>query len=324
MVVGRQRNRAHGLLPHAMLVHEALHPHREALRRRQHAVRHQVGLLTRDRVDAPWSARSGRIAPESSERNTTTQSARPATIEAARIGNGRTTAAASAAPLHRGGAQPVRAQRSGQSRGLAAVVAVRCKSVDLARVEPGVLASRQDRLQRELELRVRRRAVTVILGLADADDRDAAPAACARSGRAITTSALADVGSCVCGRRHQPWRDPPSARRRSRAPRGALRCVCWPTAGAATGSDDRRVRVANRQPDVRHPAHASDAEFASPACALWPPASEWLRRRYAPVRRARPAARMRVCQCDQGCCANASPRIANNSSRRRMRSGPVA
>ena len=51
MVVGRQRNRAQGFLSDAVLMHVTLHPHGKVLRRRKHAVRHQIGFFAQDGVD---------------------------------------------------------------------------------------------------------------------------------------------------------------------------------------------------------------------------------------------------------------------------------
>ena len=51
IMIGRERNCAQSFLPHAMLVHVALDPHGKTLGRREHAVRHQICLLTRNSVD---------------------------------------------------------------------------------------------------------------------------------------------------------------------------------------------------------------------------------------------------------------------------------
>ena len=79
-------------------------------------------------------------------------------------------ATTAAAPLHVREAQLGQAQRRGQPGGIVAVVAVRGKAVDLARIETGVLAGGEDRPQRQLHLGLRRLAVLVVGGLADAGD----------------------------------------------------------------------------------------------------------------------------------------------------------
>ena len=75
-----------------------------------------------------------------------------------------------AAPVHVGEAQRRQAERRGETRRIVAVVGVGGEAVDPARIDAGVVAGRQDRLQGELELRVRRLAVLEIGGLAHAGD----------------------------------------------------------------------------------------------------------------------------------------------------------
>jgi hypothetical protein len=82
---------------------------------------------------------------------------------------------ASSAPLHRGRTQPPRSPRSRKPGRIVAIIAIGRKSVDLARVEPGIGAGGQNSLESELEFRVRRSAVAIVLGLAYPDDRYAAP-----------------------------------------------------------------------------------------------------------------------------------------------------
>ena len=62
----------------------------------------------------------------------------------------------------------------GEARRIVAVVAVGGKAVDVARVDPGVLTGREDRLQAQHELRLRRLAVTVVGRLANSGDGDLA------------------------------------------------------------------------------------------------------------------------------------------------------
>ena len=106
MVIGGQRDRAQRLLPHAVLVHEAVHPHREALRRRQHAVRHQVRPLAGDGVDAGGLAEAPVLALR--QRAEHDHAVGQAGHDGRRrIGDRRAAAAATAAPLHGRGAQAV-------------------------------------------------------------------------------------------------------------------------------------------------------------------------------------------------------------------------
>jgi pimeloyl-ACP methyl ester carboxylesterase len=65
-------------------VHETTNAHGKALRRNQRAIRYQVGPLARDRVDVSGLA-EGPCWPWARDLKTTTQSARPATIEAAAL-----------------------------------------------------------------------------------------------------------------------------------------------------------------------------------------------------------------------------------------------
>ena len=113
--------------------------------------------------------------PCANARNTTTQSASPATMEAAALA----TAAQQPPPPPPHcivvGTKPVRAERRGQPRGFVSIVAVGRESVDVARIKSCVLARGENGFQRELELRIRRRAVAIIIGLADADHGNAAP-----------------------------------------------------------------------------------------------------------------------------------------------------
>ena len=67
-----------------------------------------------------------------------------------RVGDGARAAAAAAAPLHGGEAELVAAERGRQARRLVAVVAVRREAVDVARVDPGVGACLQHRVEASL------------------------------------------------------------------------------------------------------------------------------------------------------------------------------
>jgi len=174
MVIGGERDRTQCLLPNAMLVHVALHPHRKPLRRRQHTVRHQIGSFARNGVDASRLPEPPILAlRQRAEHHDTIRQAHD--DRGRRVGNRRAASTAAATPLHRRRAQLARAQRRGQPRRLAAIVAVGGEPVDLAGIEPGIRARRQNGFQRQLELRIGRRAMAIIVGLADPDDRDPAP-----------------------------------------------------------------------------------------------------------------------------------------------------
>ena len=88
-----------------------------------------------------------------------------------RVADGGRAASAAAAPLHVGEAQLGQAERGGQARGVVTVVAVRREAVDLPGIDPGVLARREDRAQRELHLGLGGLSVLVVRGLADARHR---------------------------------------------------------------------------------------------------------------------------------------------------------
>jgi hypothetical protein len=59
----------------------------------------------------------------------------------------------------------------GKAGRIVAVVGVGGEAVDVLRLDAGILARRQDRLQRQHEFRVRRVAVLIVRRLADADHR---------------------------------------------------------------------------------------------------------------------------------------------------------
>ena len=88
------------------------------------------------------------------------------------IADRRRSAAATAAPLHVGEAQLGQAEGGGQARGIIAVIAVGGEAVDLAGVDPGVLAGAQDGPERQRDFRLRRLAMLVVGGFAHADDGD--------------------------------------------------------------------------------------------------------------------------------------------------------
>ena len=90
------------------------------------------------------------------------------------VGDRTGAAAATAAPLHVGEAQVLDAERRGESRRVAAVVAERSEAVDVLRRDAGVGARGDDGLQRELEFGVGRLAALVVRRFADADDGDRA------------------------------------------------------------------------------------------------------------------------------------------------------
>ena len=92
-----------------------------------------------------------------------------------RIGDGRAAAPATAAPLHGRGTQPSCAECCCKPGRLAAVIAVGGETVDLPRIDPRVAAGRQNGLQGQLEFRIRRGAIPVIVRFADPDDGDTAP-----------------------------------------------------------------------------------------------------------------------------------------------------
>ena len=195
MVIGRERDRAHRILPHAMLVHVALHPHGETLGRRKHAIGHQIGLLARDGVDTGGLAETAVLAlRQRAEHHHAIGQSRDDGRRG--VGDCRTAAASSAAPLHRRRPQAVNAERRGQPRRLAAVIAVGGEAVDVARVDSGIRAGRQDRLQRQLEFRIGRGAVAIIISFADADDGDTSPERTVCGGPGHHAPTFEAVGFC--------------------------------------------------------------------------------------------------------------------------------
>ena len=154
-----------------MVVHEAHDAHREALGRGHHAVGEGERLLARDRRGRGCRAEALELAlGERAEHDDAVGEARGDRRRG--VADRRRAAATAAAPLHVGEAQLGQAEGGGQARRVIAVVAVGGEAVDLAGVDPGVLAGAQDGPERQLELRLRRLAVLVVRGLADADDGD--------------------------------------------------------------------------------------------------------------------------------------------------------
>src|SRR5262249_3562837 len=82
--------------------------------------------------------------------------------------------ATAASPLHAGKPELIYAQSGRQAGRIVAIVAVGGKAVDVARVDPGVLTSREDRLEAQNKFRLLRLAVTVIGRLADSGHSDLA------------------------------------------------------------------------------------------------------------------------------------------------------
>ena len=181
-MVGGERDRPLRRWLDPVLVQEAHRPHGVVLRRRHHA----VGRVERRLAEAvpPGGAAPKRWNwPCASARKTTTQSAMPHGDRRRGIAHGGRAAAATAAPVHVGEAQRRQAERRGQPRRVVAVVGVGGEAVDPARIDAGVLAGGEDRLQRQLELRDRRLAVPSVGGLADARDRHLAAQGAVAHGR---------------------------------------------------------------------------------------------------------------------------------------------
>ena len=178
VVVGGERDSALRVASDAVFVHEARHLHRELLRRCAHAVRHLAGHVAGDR-GGPGGLAEAAILALCERAEDDDALGQPGSDRRRAVRDRGGAAATSAARLHQRAAQPVRAARRSEARRIAAVVAVRREAVDLARVEAGIGAGGEDRLERELELGVGRLAVLVVGRLADADDGDLAmQAAC--------------------------------------------------------------------------------------------------------------------------------------------------
>ena len=153
---------------------QAKGPHGEALRRRDHAV----------------GCEKGRIAADLGNRGTLTKALKLALGQGPedhhaigiagrnrrrRIADGGSDPAATAAPLHVGVFQVRKTECGGNPRGVVAVVAVGGKAIDLAGLDAGVRRRPQNGLKCQLEFRVRRLAVLIVGGLANAGDRHPAP-----------------------------------------------------------------------------------------------------------------------------------------------------
>ena len=174
MVIRGQRQRPQRALLHPMFVHEALHLHGEALRRRHEAIRNRVRAVAGDDIAHGPLAE----APELPLRQ------RPEHDHA--LGHSRRhrcrgicksagATAAATAPLHVGETQVVNAERSRQPRRIAAIVREGRESIHLLRRDASILASRQDRHQRQLELRIRCLPALVVGGLPHPSDGNRAP-----------------------------------------------------------------------------------------------------------------------------------------------------
>ena len=156
-MVGGQRDGAQRFLADAVVVHVALHAHRKALRRRDHAIGRQVGALAADRGCRRARARG---LPEAAVLALRERAEHhdavglPGRNRGRAIGDRRAAAAATAAPLHGRRAQARQPERDSEPGGVAAVVTVRGEAIDSVWMDAGVGASGQDGLERELELRV--------------------------------------------------------------------------------------------------------------------------------------------------------------------------
>ena len=218
-----------------VLVQEAHGPHGVALRRRHHAVGRVERRLARGGAARRRRAEALELAlRQGAEHHDAVGHA--AGHGRRGIAHGGRAAAAAAAPVHVGEAQRRQAQRRGEPRRIVAVVGVGGEAVDAARIDAGILAGGEDRLQRQLELRDRRLAVLVVGRLADAGDRHlAAQGALAHARRYVAGTSMPEEAGAVQAR--GPWR----ARRRraapwcARSPRpNAARCLRgadsrWPT-----------------------------------------------------------------------------------------------
>ena len=222
-----------------VLVQEAHRPHGVALRRRHHA----VGRVERGLARGDAARRRGAKALELALR----QGAEHHDAVGHAAGHGRRgiahggrAAATAAAPVHVGEAQRRQAERGREPGRLVAIVGVGGEAVDAARVDAGVLAGGEDRLQGELELGDRRLAVPVVGGLADAGDRHlAAQGAFAHGILALSAGSAAARRCRGSGRSSGPGCLPAPCRRAgpwcARSPRpNAATCLHggdsrWPT-----------------------------------------------------------------------------------------------
>ena len=156
-----------------VLVQEAHRPHGVALRGRHHAVGRVEGILARGGAARRRRAEALELAlRQRAEHHDAIGHA--AGHRRRGVADGGRAAAPAAAPVHVGEAQRRQAERRGEPRRVVAVVGVGGEAVDAARIDAGILAGCEDRLQRQLELRHRRLAVPVVGRLADARDRDLA------------------------------------------------------------------------------------------------------------------------------------------------------
>ena len=236
MVIGGERDGALRRIGDLVLVQEAHRAHGVALRRRHHA----VGRVERRLAGGDAARRRGAEALELALRQ------RPEHHDAIGhaaghrrrgIAHGGRSAAPAAAPVHVGEAQRRQAERGGQARRIVAVVGVGGEAVDAARIDAGILAGRQDRLQGELELGDRRLAVLVVGGLADTGDRHLAAKRALAHGLAVSwCDSAPGPRSPGSGRSSAPapWR--------ARRPTAAPWCARSPRPNAARcphGADSR-------------------------------------------------------------------------------------
>jgi hypothetical protein len=169
MMIRGQGNRPLCACAYTVLVHEAHHPHGEALGGGDEAVGKGHGLLAGHR--GHWRRRAEALELPLGERAEHHHAVgHPARHRGRRVAHRGRAAASTAAPLHVGEAQGRQAQRGGDARGIVPIVAVRGEAIDFTRIDARVRAGLENRLQRELELGRGRLPVLVVRGLADAGE----------------------------------------------------------------------------------------------------------------------------------------------------------
>ena len=152
----------------AVLVHVALHLHRQELSRRHQSLGDIEGVLAAQASAAPRLTEASELAlregsVDHNEVGVAGDDAR------CRIANRRADAASTAAVDHRGEGVMRQIERRRESVGVVAVGGVGREAVEHTRLEAGVGAGCQDRFERETKLRPSDPSVLGVLGLAHAD-----------------------------------------------------------------------------------------------------------------------------------------------------------
>ena len=155
MVIRRQRQRPQRALLHPMLVHEALHLHGKALRRRHQAIRNRVRPIAGNHIPHRPLPKAPKLPLRQRPKHDHTLG-HPGSHRRRSIGESTGATAAPTAPLHVGKAQIMNPKRRRQPRRITAVIRKRRKPIHLLRRNASILTSRQHRHQRQLELRLRR------------------------------------------------------------------------------------------------------------------------------------------------------------------------